>query len=273
MKFSERINLILNGRKLYPWANALHISNGVTNRFAQDIIPGSEILTTIMRKENVSLNWLADGKGKPFYISIQNSDESMAQELSMHLEDFPYTINLIHDSSHLVIELSEPAQSKYKGKAIDYVRYEHITGSAGAKTRNRLLEQYEQFRSGWNETTIDTPDMERLRKGWMGPYELYGDEKQKGIASSWPINTKEHLLNVLNPFTKQPGDDDNGLVKSLLMRAVIEMVERIAESENIQLTVEQKARVYTTAYRHAAKAKLAPDDLDPNTINSIIEML
>ncbi|WP_422134971.1 hypothetical protein [Endozoicomonas sp. ALD040] len=271
MEFSERISAILHGRKLYPWAQALNISSGIARRIGQNVIPGSEILTAICRTENVSLNWLLDGRGNPYLIDRCDSDEVLAEQLAHHFEDCAYKVHLIHDGSDLVIELSEKAQLEYKGKCVDYVEYEYLTGSLGEKTRKILLEQYKLDPNQWFDALLEPNSVQKLQKGVMGPFQLYGDDKIPGYLAPVWIETSgvlEKLLDNCTQFVRSLGEID-----TQLMRAVITLVEETEMLEATTLSVDQRARIYTTAYRHAERKGLTARELDSSYILSLIEVI
>lgn len=77
--FSERLRLVLNGRKIYPWATILGASRGAAETMKKGNIPGPDILNAIHHREHVSLSWLVSGDGPAFRIYHYACDQSFSE--------------------------------------------------------------------------------------------------------------------------------------------------------------------------------------------------
>ena len=271
MKFTDRIEKVLGGRKLYPWASALHVSNTAANRMKQGVIPGSEILSAICRTENVSLSWLVEGKGNPFIVTTYKSDKELAAELSRHFEDAHYSVALIYDGQELVVELSEASSLSYKNKWIDFIDYQYLSAPLGEQTRRLLLTEYAVRAAHWQECYLDPERMNQLQKGELGPFHLYGNAKILGKTEKFSIDTEDDLLRILDAC-QQPATA-TGEISIPLMRSVIKMVRQLAEDEGEVLDLDDEARIVAAAYKHAVKKKLSPNDLDPDAIQGMLDIL
>ncbi|MGI9278215.1 MAG: hypothetical protein ACR2PX_01085 [Endozoicomonas sp.] len=269
-KFQERLNYLLNGRKITPFIRVLGFSRGVTEHINKGSVPGSEVLIAICRTENVSLNWLLEDIGAPFLIDTCDSDSELAEHLEAHINIEGSIINLIHDGPRLVVELSHPVEYLHKDKPVKFMYREYLTGPVGNATRNLLLDKYQQNPDRWQESYLNSEYLDVLRIGFLGPFSLYGDKKIPGKLEPLSLDTKDDLIRILDAcYEPEPA----GEVSMDLMRAVITQVDETAMIENIILSVDQRARTYTSAYRHAQRKGLAPKDLDSSNILSLLEVL
>lgn len=120
----ERIEIVLDGRKLYPWAHSLGLSSGVVDSMKKNNLPGGEILALICRVENASFNWLSTGRGAPFYVGKSVTKGEFAERIGVHLEDSAeWQVSLItmNDMPDLTIAIFQmPGEHNYKGKAVPY---------------------------------------------------------------------------------------------------------------------------------------------------------
>lgn len=283
--FRERLEFLLCGRKIHPWAASLGVSKGAAENMSKGNIPGPEILNAIMCKENISLSWLIDGKGAPYLIDLCSSETEFAATLKMHFTDFHWDVMLVHDGFRIVVMLSKPAEYDYKGKIINYHLYELITGPFGLQVSEYLKSFHEKqaFARGdlihgsfneWGESKIDKESLTKIIKGQLGPNQMYGDNDKLDAAFQWSyINSPEPVireieLNYQNQASRKATD-----ISKELLRAVISLVEETAQDEQIELDIESKAKVYTSVYRHALRNKLSSKDLSKSNILGILEVL
>jgi len=80
--FIERLKVLLNGAKPYPWAASVGITQATFNRMWKDgIAPKADVLLLISEKTGCSIDWLLTGKGE-----IKGSEKGM-QVQADHLAD------------------------------------------------------------------------------------------------------------------------------------------------------------------------------------------
>lgn len=288
--FKDRLLLVLCGRKLYPWAASLGISRGAAESMNKGNVPGSEILTAIMRKENVCLSWLVSGEGKRYSVDIHDSDVEFAEKLKMHdIVGNKWNVAVVFDKSRLVVCLASATTYIYKDKQIDYITHEVLTGPVGFETQNMLLDCFERTKqiqdepkSHWWFSGVETKYLNLLIQGQIGPIAAFGDGLEFGqkikVAPMLPLrrldDEMEHMFEGLRLNTEEKVDAQSEDVTSKeLMQAVITLVEQTAQIEDIQLSIEQKAKVYTAVYRHAKKKGMDHKQLDPVLVTSVLDVL
>ena len=288
--FKDRLLSVLCGRKLYPWAASLGISRGAAESMNKGNIPGSEILTAIRRKENVCLTWLVSGEGKRYSVDMHDSDAEFAEKLKMHdIVGNKWNIAVIFDKTRLVVCLASPTTYIYKNKQIDYITYEVITGPVGFETQDVLLDCFERTKqiqyepkSHWWFSIVDSKQLNLLIQGHIGSIAAFGDGPKFGqkikVAPMLPIarldGELEPMFRKLRLNIEEEADAQSENVASKeLMQAVITLVEQTAQIEDIELSIEQKAKVYTAVYRHAQKKGMNHNQLDPDLAASVLDVI
>lgn len=192
--FIERLEFILAGRKVNPWAKRLNLSSGTASRLKQNIVPGHDVLTAIMRTENASLNWLLSGSGKPFMIDNYLDGADFHNQLNNHAKDCPqYRCDYmaLAQLNLMCVVLSQPASYEFKGALIEYVQVEIILSSIAhvpAELSNPKsaidLGSYLSTRfENSNELTLDPYEIRALISGRLGTYLLFGDDTRPGLLN------------------------------------------------------------------------------------------
>lgn len=180
-EFTARLEWVLADRKITPWAKNLGLSSGTAARLLNNVVPGTDILTAIMRTEHVNLNWLLEGKGAPFMLDSYNDAVEFENMLHVHAQDAPYTayVNIDVASKMAAVVLTQPASYEFKGKPIHYRQLESLIGpyKAPQKIANAL--------SRCDIKPFQMPPLEltAFSRGQYGTYKLLGDEKHTGIVN------------------------------------------------------------------------------------------
>ena len=253
-------------------------------------IPGSEILTAIMRKENVCLTWLVSGEGKKYNVDMHESDAEFAEKLKMHdIVGNKWNVAVVFDKTRLVVCLASPTTYIYKDKHIDYITHEVLTGPVGFETQDVLLDCFERTKqiqdkqtSHWWFSNVDSKQLDPLIHGRIGPIAAFGDGTEFGqkikVTPLLPVARLDGELELmfralrLN-IEEEPDAQSEDVASKELMQAVIALVEQTAQIEDIELSIEQKAKIYTAVYRHAQKKGMNHTQLDPVLATSLLDVL
>lgn len=235
--FLDRINFILNGRKITPWAKSLGLSNGDVTRIKAGRVPGPEKLVPICRAENVSLSWLLEGVGEPYMVHHTYSDEETADLVNEHLIDEQWNVQLLRHDSWPAVVLTQPATMLVGKNEVAYTAIEIIAGPVGEETFELLQKAKHSL-----QTSLDDLTMRKIYAGKLGssfflsePYTSLLDREAEPLS-------KPGLNRVAEPKT--------GYIIETLMRKAIEYVEDACLEEAINLPAEQKSRAIAAVYRY-----------------------
>lgn len=180
--FSERLEFVLAGRKVNPWAKRLNLSSGTASRLKQDIVPGQDVLTAIMRTENVSLNWLISGSGKPFMVDSYLDSADFYNQLNNHAKDCPqYRCDYLAlaQLNVMFVVLSQPASYEFKGATINYVQVEVLSSPFDCDLGHHISPLF----TATHEMSLEPHLSRSLVSGQLGTYALFGDETRPGILN------------------------------------------------------------------------------------------
>jgi len=192
---TDRIDLILRGRRPYTWAKTVALSRGTMNRLLQGNLPDPEKLVPACRVENVSLTWLLDGAGAPYVVYIASSADDHATIAQQMLDDEPDLMPIVVTSGqkqHLAFVTTVRA-TNVDGTVYQYRAVAMIGGaSAAADLPAAMLQRYaREFR----RIQLPDDDLRRFASGYMGAYEFLAlfdansapvdfDQVQPAIAES-----------------------------------------------------------------------------------------
>ena len=272
--FEDRLNFALGSRKPTPWGKRIGLNSATTSGLFSGKQPGSEILSLIMRSENLSISWLLQGKGAPFLVDKAHSANQLNAQLAIIFEEHWENIYIANSPNGLTVVVVKQGQFDFKGTWINYPIIEVLSGPANEQTLEFLRDR---SKKGTTNNTLPVPmayqikltenDSEKLSRGQIGTYILLGDDKKGGILShpdgfidrcSYPL---EDLLPQQSTLT-DPADP-------LLLRAVIEHIENMLIEEDITLESKDKAKLITGLYRHTAKT----GQIDPETAKVLMETI
>ena len=267
--FSERLQYVLAGRKIYPWAESLGISKGAVFNIRSGTIFGPEILKAIRHRERISVDWLMFGDGKPFLVDHCDSVEALRRAWRQSGRQ-KAKIYLLSDGQQVVVIRQWSDIYEFKGKRQSYEHHQLLTLAFSDPVIQKLASLCKDL--DCYEGQLSSDQLGELVRGEAGPFSIFGNNKIPGLLTVWrPLSVIE-LERKLQSIAEmqQPAQ---GEISRTLMRVVIEMVENTALEEGIVLDAEAKARVYTAQYRAAARAGLDWKDLDRNNIRSLLDML
>jgi len=251
--FEERLNNVLNDRKQTPWGKSLGFTSAsISHIFSGGRIPGPEFLQAICRAENVNLNWLLSGKGKPFNVTYIQSAKSFVVYVNTMLTDENWQVCVCSLTEQTVLVLTQPAQYEFKGKWIDYTLCEVLVGQ-GSEELAWILNNHQSERDTYSTPNLPGNILKKIAGGELGTYALLHH----------PDNRLENWMQpVGSDFIQyEPEKNQNTPVNPSLMRSVVKLVEECEKETKQNLDSDQKARVITAVYRQAEKLGLSEEEI------------
>lgn len=212
---SERLKHVVgNGRAQQAWGMNIGISAGSTSRLfkGEKELTSSELLA-IQQTENVSADWLIEGRGAPFLAARRGSDNETADLLRTLLTDEPsWRLYLARTGERYAIVLTQPATSTLmNGKTIAFTAVEVLAGPCHTKTLQAALIAEKIWAVDVKDATMD-----RLTNGEIGTYELVGDEKQRGLlGDAYEIDKRE-----VNTLAERADFGPLSIVEEMVLRQV-----------------------------------------------------
>ena len=161
--FRERLEFVAQERKLSPLMKSFGWAGGTIDRVLNDpaYIPGPQLLQTMARVENVSLDWAVDCVGAPFRTAHFPSDTEAAEYVTALRDETSWHATIYSDSTaRAVVVLSQPATVTFKRQRLRYTCIEVITGSIG-KRSIAALDGLPRI----NKVKIDAPSLSALEGG------------------------------------------------------------------------------------------------------------
>lgn len=259
-EFTPRLEWVLAGRKVTPWAKKLGLSSGTAARLLSNVLPGTDILTAIMRTEHVNLNWLLEGKGSPFMLDSYTNADAFENMLAIHAQDARYTAYLSVDmhSGMASVVLEQPATFEFKNKTIEYQQVETLYGPC----RNPLALSEALNGCDIHNFSLTQLDAMAFSRGQFGTYKLLGDDKHNGLVSNSSggvdLMIKNGKSTVLVELKKQFGKEEMN-------------VEHLVP-KNFTFSIDDKLEVLNMVIMCAEEHHIA-DRLDKSTKMEVVETL
>lgn len=252
MKFDhliDRIEYILDGRKIYPWANSMGLSNGVVEPLKKNNLPGGEILALICRVENASFNWLSTGRGAPFYVGKSVTQDEFAERIHLHLEDSgEWKVSLVKmdNMPELAIAIFQmPGEHDYKGKPVPYTIMEVECGRWSSEA-SALLQTVKGL-ACYSIASTQKAAAHEFMQVWDGLAGTFRISRWlKEMAPCFPQVVMEQPRERYSVREPSPIE-----IEPRRLRDVILAVKSITTKEHRELTEEQFSTVVATLYRHA----------------------
>ena len=232
--FTDRLNIILDGRKITPWGKSLGLSNSVLGVMTQGTAPGPDHLKIIAAAENVSLNYLLTGSGSPFVVKQTPNDLDPESEVFF----------LSYGGLRAIVTLSDGSHTyERSSKEIDFKKIDIYRGS-GFDTSKVENARYFQF-----------PAIAELLAGKLSKKTLLGKQKDGLLYLSRP---------TVEPWEASP----SAYIDQKLMRSILLLIDRQNEGE---LSSTQKARIISAVYAHAIRRGLDANQLENDIVTPIID--
>ena len=198
--FLCRIRKITGNRYKTPWGAAIGLTRGTTDRIFKGFVPGPETLCIIQKAENVSLDWLLTGRGRPFLLDEPATDDDGVQLLGKLFAGEPadWRADLLSDGLRLALVLS--CTDRYYldgGKPRDYRHMRLIAGAIGAKTLE-FLDACNLDEKRLAE--VDASTLSLILEGGAGTFALFGDDDHPGLLAE-----SARVLRLGLAVREQPG--------------------------------------------------------------------
>lgn len=257
-EFTPRLEWVLADRKITPWAKKLGLSSGTAARLLSNVVPGTDILTAIMRTEHVNLNWLLEGKGSPFMLDSYTNADAFENMLSIHAQDAQYTAYLSVDmqSSMASVVLVQPATFEFKNKSIEYQQIETLYGPC----RNPLALSEALKGCDIHSFSLTQLDAMAFSRGQFGTYKLLGDDKHKGLVSKSGVDLMVQDGKSFYFTDVKRWECDNKSSMECL------------KAKNYTFTIDDKLEVLNMVIMYAEEHHIA-DKLDKATKMEVVETL
>jgi|GEM_PF-2350895 len=215
----DRINYLLDGRKLYPWAQSIGISKGsIEGVMKLGGMLGGDALSAIGRCENARVDWLLEARGKPYLVNCVTSDEE-AKEVLEDLLIERWNITIVSDGKRIALVLVQPGSFDVKDgkdddgaqrfRTIGYPIVEVIAGVIGHDTMDlvRGLAKQETVRM-----TLATPDvMTQIERGMIGTRRLF-QAPGALLEAAEVINAKHRIFTQFNQQELFPVTKDEAIL-------------------------------------------------------------
>lgn len=178
---SERLEVVADGRKLYPWAKSIGISKGsIESVMKLGGSLGGDSLSLMHRVENVRIDWLLEGRGTPYSVNVCLSDED-AVELIDELLAEEWRAYIVTDRKRIAIVLEQDGAFKTKDgkdaegvqqwRTVKYKIVEVIAGAIGRLSIQRIKDDSTTKIACVIEVTTDI--LTKIEKGQIGTYRMF----------------------------------------------------------------------------------------------------
>jgi len=179
MPISERLLKIKGSRSILEWEREAGIARGNLRRAIKGDSLSEENIRKLVRTENVSADWLLDGRGSPYYVAMFNSDAEIAAQLQAYFDDEAdrWSVTLIRrkgDDAPRAVVLTMPierqelsADEVVKESALDV-----MVGPIG------ILSSRVICRPGWRAVSglaLDEEIVTAICSGQLGTHALLSD--------------------------------------------------------------------------------------------------
>ncbi len=282
--FRERLDYVLAGRKIYPWAKSLGISRGAAESINGGTIPGSAILRAIHDKEFVNISWLISGDGMPFrtYYALSSFDLHNILEDHVRTDIFDKTVYICADTTRIAIFLSSPATYDFKGETVTYTKWDGYAGDFSHSIYDLLLSAYRgvsQFNSDqWFSAMVTPNDLIEIFRGKRSPIHLFGDgNKLNPALKTRPVHDIEKefapLLNQLDEQQSAMFISSDANIHPDILCSVIDTIDSRLVSSGKTISLDQKSRLYSTIYNECKTRNISPDAIPEITYKVLVDMI
>ncbi len=265
--FRSRLDWLLDGRSLYSWINTLGVSRGVAESISHGKVPGPEILRLIQLKERVSLDWLISGLTSPILVDKLHDPRELKHALTEKTDLL--SLCVLHDNAgHWALMLSQSGEYSYRNLPVLYKHHRLIHSELTPEMADILLDTLRSAPLSEIPVYVLAVDQKQLlgvRTGHVSPYQI----SQQIVTASETTQIDILLAKLLDQKPIMPAPATT--ISTDLMRAVISLVSRTAEEEQITLDADQQARVYTAVYRHAHRTGISAQQLDQSLVLTTLE--
>jgi hypothetical protein len=215
----DRLDYLLQGRKLYPWAASIGISKGsMESAVKKGGMLGGDALTAIHRCENVRIDWLLEGRGMPYSINSAPTDD-IAREILEELLVEAWTVTVITDHQRIALVLNQTGSFEVKDskddqgvqqyRHIHYQIIEVITGIIGNHTMDLVRSLTAE--TNVNLVITDAEAMTDIGRGKLGTWKLLL-APDAIIQNFEVIDAKHRIFSVCNQQELFPTTKDEAIL-------------------------------------------------------------
>jgi hypothetical protein len=271
--FSDRLEIILAGRKVNPWGKGLGMSGSVITAIKSGTPPGADYLGLIGYAEGASLDYLLTGKGLPFCVDTI-APALLLEKIKGGCPDLH--IYFVQGPNKTLFVLYEKSAIQIKSRSVEFRKFEIVK----CLPTGAIIDACKQSATV-TPVLLDGPQFELLYKGLAGCYTCLGDEKTRGLFSNRIIPADaEKRLNFYDTLNdkKQNGpaavnDNDRSTIDKTLLKAVLNLVDEVINDTGETINQEEKAIIIANLYSSATKQYANNQTLKPQTVLALIEML
>lgn len=143
--FLARLHWVLADQDKYPWCDRIGVGAGRGNtmfgtRGKPGAPPTADGLNAIGRYENVSMNWLLDGRGPPCPVTVVASDEDGAARVQQMAQAAGGEWCVVTDHQQVVLVLLRPDRYQVKDRTVEYTQVDILAGAVAGRTLTALRE-------------------------------------------------------------------------------------------------------------------------------------
>lgn len=185
---ADRLEKLLDRRSPWKWGERVLLNDGTIGRMLKNKLPDPAALVPAIRIENLSLNWLLDGMGKPHPVAAPIDDAEASRWIRTTLdEDDSAEILLLYSDEGFTPVLHSAVQAECKAGKYTYRATTIIGGAAhGAATIDAIRRYAHPMASnpdGSRVRSVEIPGMawRLLAWGYLGNNKLFGDTGQGGL--------------------------------------------------------------------------------------------
>lgn len=170
---SERLKLILAGRKPFGWRKAVALSAGAMQRLSEGKFPDPEKLIPACRVENINLNWWLDGAGNPYFVYIAANPHHHTRIADQILADEPRLQPVVcsNGADRYGAFIQPITSTSVDGIEYSYRAVSIIGGSPSEFLVEAMCEDHGVDRA-IHELPMTFEKLQRLASGEMGSYEF-----------------------------------------------------------------------------------------------------
>ncbi|WP_422449138.1 MULTISPECIES: hypothetical protein [unclassified Endozoicomonas] len=280
--FKSRLEYVLGGRRLYPWASAIGVSKGAAEKMQKDVVPGSEILRVVHLREGVELTWLVTGSGRPFCINTALDTDDLNKMVNLNLlKNLNKSIvHLCHDGLQIVVAVGTRSSYIYKENTIKYRRWEMYSGRFSRKLAETLIyhfssDEADSKENGWFCSHIPSDKLTSIIRGEQGALHLFGDnDKLKPSLQIQPIDDMELMLgSLLSQLSEQRSSSNEKNIYGDLLKQVMICVDDYCREDSIHLDIDQQAKIYTSIYNHCQRTGESPYSVGLNLLPTLLDIV
>ncbi len=263
MTFNERLDLILQGRKITPWGKALGLSNSVIQTLSGGNAPGSDYLQLISRAENININFLLNGQGAPFVVQHTDPDYVLSW-LGDRTPATPGFMHLILCDGQTMFGLETYEHIDLRGRSVECKRFDLLA----SPINTALLEALKTF-DDIRLTDLPNSLFNQLKNGRLGAFLCLGDRNAKGVL----MQRGGPDLNQLNLSDLNACTPTNGALDLRLLRAVLDIVTDVINDTGEVLNTGEQSKVIASLYKSATRQGLTASQLQRGAVQGLLDML